>query len=237
MISNLRRIEQTERTIKTNHERLQRLSAQLIMGQEAERRRIARELHDELGQSLSALKINLQTMGRLTAADHITRRLDDSIEIVDRAIHHVRTLAVDLRPAILDDLGLAPALRWCIDRHAWRWGVQIEFIADLPKSRMPHQIEITCFRVTQEILTNIGRHARATRVWVELRMHNGALELRITDDGSGFDVAAVRSYAANGSGSGLLGMEERVRLVGGRFHIDSAANQGTVVYAYFPIPV
>jgi signal transduction histidine kinase len=236
MISNLRRIEQTERTIKANHERLQRLSRQLVMAQESENRHIARELHDHVGQMLTVVKLNLQTMERIQQIDEMRDQISTSLSIVDRALEQVRSYVVELLPAVLDDLGLVAALRWLLDRFSRQAKVAVECIADPPQIVLPQEVEITCFRVAQEALTNIMRHARATRVRIDVYRHSEELELRITDDGVGFDPTAARESAVRGSSVGLLGMEERIKLIDGQFHIDSATNQGTVICARFPLP-
>jgi signal transduction histidine kinase len=136
---------------------------------------------------------------------------------------------------MLDDLGLVSALRWYVDRQAQRTGVVAQFTADPLDARLPPELETTCFRVAQEALTNVARHAQARHVNVRLRQREAELELVVEDDGSGFDVPAARARAARGVSMGLLGMEERVLLVGGRIDITSAPGRGTEVRARFPL--
>jgi signal transduction histidine kinase len=221
--------------VRTGRRQLQLLSQQLLEVQEAERHHIARELHDEIGQALTALKVNLQSVKRLTDYSDLESPLDDSIGLVERTLQQVRTLSLDLRPSLLDDLGVVSALRWYVDRQAQRAGFEAKFIAELPDKRLPSDLETTCFRVVQEALTNIIRHAQAKHVWIELRDAENLLELVIRDDGVGFDVGAVAEHAAGDLSLGILGMQERVQLIGGQITIESDPNQGTEIQVYFPL--
>lgn len=222
---------------ETEHQRteetLQVLSRRLLEAQESERRAIARELHDELGQALQALKINLQTVQRFPKES--TQRVEESIAIVDHALQQVRTLSVDLRPSLLDDLGLVVALEWYVDRQAQRVGFIGHCAAHPPDLRVDPTVETVCFRVVQEALTNIARHAQAKQVWVDLQCREQTLLLLIRDDGIGFDVPAARERVMHGVSFGLLGMQERVELAGGQFEIRSTAGHGTEVHVRFPL--
>lgn len=226
-------LEHREVERQRTEQTLQHLSRRILEAQEGERRAIARELHDELGQALQALKINLQTAQR--APQTISQRLEESIGIVDRTLQQVRNLSLDLRPSLLDDLGLIAALEWYIERHTQRTGIVGHFVADPPDLRLSSTIETTCFRVTQEALTNVARYAQARNVWIELGKREGRLQLRIRDDGVGFDAQAAQARAAQGTSFGLLGMRERVELVGGSFAVISAPGRGTEIRANFPL--
>jgi len=215
--------------------RLQALSAKLIEVQEAERRHIARELHDEVGQALTAIRINLLMLRRSGDAAAAEARIDDSLLIVERLLGGVRQLSLDLRPSLLDDLGLAAALRWYMDAQAQRAGLGARVSIDALAREPAPELAITCFRVAQEAVTNAVRHAAAKRIELELRERGGALELVVRDDGSGFDVAAARARAARGESLGLLGLQERVELAGGHASIESSP-AGTEVRAQFPWP-
>jgi PAS domain S-box-containing protein len=219
--------------VETARERLQSLSRQLVEAQEEERRRIARELHDEIGQALTALKFNLQSVQRTAGA--AVPALDESIDIAERTLQQVRNLSLDLRPSLLDDLGLAAALRWYLDRQAQRTGWRTRFTSDHPDLRLPTHLETVCFRVAQEALTNAARHAHATEVWLDVRRRNGELLLTILDDGVGFDVYATHRRALGGRSFGVLGMQERVALVGGRLDISSTPASGTGIRMSLPI--
>jgi signal transduction histidine kinase len=223
----------TER--KRAEEVLQTFSKRLIEAQEAERRRVARELHDEIGQTLTAIKINLQTVGQSAETLSLAPRLKESVAIIDRALEQVRDLSLDLRPSLLDDLGLVAALRWYVDRESRRAGLVPELVADLSATPLPPELETACFRITQEALTNVVRHSQARRVWVTVRQRGEELQLVIRDDGLGFDVSDVRGRRASAESIGLQGMQERALILGGRIEITSTHSQGTEIRATFPL--
>jgi PAS domain S-box-containing protein len=221
--------------LQMGRERLQRLSQLLLEAHENERRHIARELHDEIGQALGALKINLFMLSMPSEPDLFALRLHESAKIVDDLIQQVRALSLDLRPAVLDDLGLAAALEWYTGRVAQRTGLEITFNDELGRQAVPPATATTCFRVAQEALTNIVRHAMACQVTVGMHHSDGRLVLSVSDDGVGFDVARQRGRAAGGASLGMLSMQERVDLIGGSIDITSAPGRGTRVVARFPL--
>ena len=224
-----------EETLQTRDDKLQLLSRRLVESQETERRHIARELHDEVGQTLTVAEMNLQVLVQSSRAAPRTGRLKESLQAVERVLEQVRDLSLNLRPSMLDDLGLEPALRWYTKRQASLAGLDAEFRADALESRLDPLIETACFRVAQEALTNVVRHARARAVAVEMRKQDGGLHLFVRDDGVGFDVAALREQAVLGASLGLLSMEERATLTDGGFACKSAPGQGTEVHAWFPL--
>ncbi len=228
----------TERTLDLSeaNERLKVLSGRLIEIQELERRAIARDLHDEIGQALTAMKLNLRELRDLPNGTSVERQVTDSLEILDQVLQHVRSLALDLRPSLLDELGLVPAMRWYVGRQAERAGWILEFCADGMTERPSADVEIACFRLTQEALTNITRHAQAKKIEVRLEMDDGSVILTIRDDGIGFEPSYIRSVVRAGTSVGLSGMEERVRLVGGQLAIHSAPARGTLIRATFCMP-
>ncbi len=217
--------------------KLQVLSHRLVEVQEAERRQIARELHDEIGQSLTAAELNLQAALQAPRASALEKRLEDSIQAVERVLEQVHDLSLNLRPSMLDDLGLEPALRWYTHRQAALTGMRAEFYAETLDDRLDPVIETECFRVAQEALTNVVRHSQASHVKVELTRRDDRLHLRVRDDGVGFDVSALRDEAVRGASLGLLSMEERASLAGGGLEFNSAPGQGTEVRAWFPLHV
>ena len=150
-------------------------------------------------------------------------------------LEQVHDISLDLRPSILDDLGLEPALRWYTERQAALVELKAEFHGGSLEQRLDPVIETECFRIAQEALTNVVRHAQAKSVTVELREEDGQLHLRVRDDGVGFDVAVVRERAVRGTSLGLLSMEERAVLAGGRLEFNSAPGRGTEVHAWFPL--
>jgi PAS domain S-box-containing protein len=220
--------------VKVSREQLQRLSHRLIEVQEAERRTIAGELHDEIGQALTIVKMNLQAVQRLSGNTETESYLSETVASVEHALDQVRNLSLDLRPSLLDDLGLVAALRWYVARQTRLAGFVLHFSADELGGRLTPALETACFRVAQEALTNVVRHAQAHEVWVALHCQS-ELCLTIRDDGVGFNVAAAQARAAHGGSLGLLGMRERVGIVGGRLTISSSPGQGTHIQACFSL--
>ena len=159
----------------------------------------------------------------------------ECVDIASETLEQVRTMSLNLRPPALDDLGLAAALQWALDRSRGATGWEIDFVADQLPGRLAIETETACFRVAQEALTNAARHARATRVAMRLRVEHEQLALSIEDDGCGFDQESVRQRPATRSSLGLISMKERAALAGGRFEIESATGGGTRVLAVFPL--
>jgi PAS domain S-box-containing protein len=213
-------------------ERLKALSTRIVIAQEEERRRIAVELHDQLGQMLTAVKINLQSIVRRLDPS-LRADLGETIASVDQVMARVRDLALDLRPSVLDDLGLPAALRWYAHRFESDTGIEVHVSAE-GTSRLETAVETACFRIAQEALTNIMRHGQARRVWVDVAEDDGTIVLKIGDDGAGFDVVDARERAVGGGSLGLLGMEERVSSLGGEFDVQSVPGLGTWLSARFP---
>jgi signal transduction histidine kinase len=203
--------------------------------QETERRHIARELHDEVGQSLTAAQINLQAALASPESAPIAPRLQASGEMIQRVLEQVHDLSLNLRPSMLDDLGLESALRWYTNRQAEVTGIKTEFEADPLEERLDPVVETECFRVAQEALTNVCRHSKAQCVIVQLLRKNGNIELSVRDDGIGFDVSTKRDQAVRGSSLGLLSMSERAAVAGGGLELRSTPGQGTEVRAWFPL--
>jgi signal transduction histidine kinase len=206
-------------------------SRQLIEAQEDERRRIARELHDQIGQVLTAVKMNLHAAQQISQASEVSCYIKDNIEVVDEALRLVRDLSVDLRPPVLDDFGLVTALRWYVDRYAKRTGLKVEVIIDSPdeNKRFSRELETACFRIAQEALTNVIRHARASTVLLQLVQDENDLFLLVKDDGVGFDPASLRKRAPRAATLGLISMQERAHVAGGTVEIDSSISRGTEV--------
>ncbi|HEV8640109.1 MAG TPA: response regulator [Methylomirabilota bacterium] len=221
--------------VRSSRERLHVLSRRLLEVQEAEHRYLARELHDEMGQALSAVKIDLETLRSLPDAGALTPSLEESIALVERLLQQIRNLSLDLRPSLLDDFGLVAALRWYVDRQARRAGFTASVECDVGERRFRPEVETACFRVAQAAVTNVVRHARAQHLTVELRHRDAGLELVVRDDGAGFDTRAAREGARRGESLGLLAMEERVFLLDGSIAIESVPGHGTEVRARFPL--
>ena len=213
--------------------RLRRLTMRLEAAKEQERKHIARELHDEFGQALTAAKINLQLARSGPHGEAADRRILDALATVERLIGQVRALSLDLRPPLLDELGLLPALGAYLEAVAERSGLKIS--TRLPEA-LPwtaNERDIVVFRIVQEAVTNALRHAGADRMQVEIASVAGGVRLRMHDDGRGFDPATVGSGAGSG-GFGLFGMRERAYDLGGRWTLRSAPGQGTTIEAFIP---
>jgi PAS domain S-box-containing protein len=224
--------KRVEHELRGANERLQRLSRRLLELQETERRFMARELHDEIGQSITAVTLNLQNAKLMMEPPKILASLNESIGILNRVLQQVRDLSLDLRPSILDHVGLAAAIRWQVDRQAQRAGFKAEVVADERADRLAPETEIACYRIIQEALTNIARHAKAQNVRVELRYTDSQMHLLVMDDGVGFD---LRSARARVDSLGIVGMEERTLFLKGEFEIESAPNRGTAIRVRFPL--
>ena len=224
--------------LEAQREALRQVSLRLVNAQEEERRRISRELHDELGQGLTALKINLDVARRALSADapvKLRRSLDEATSLAVQTLETARNLSLELRPTMLDDLGLVSALRWEIDRYEQRMGQEVCFEADLAGQALRPEIEITLYRIIIEALTNVARHARASHINVHLRLENRQVLAGVEDDGVGFDAASWFGSPAERHSMGLVSMRERAGLLGGQFEVISQPGRGTQVHVRLPI--
>lgn len=226
--------EKAREELARAYQRLRRLTRRLEAAKEDERRHIARELHDEMGPAMTAVIINLQLLAERGAGEDARHRIRDTISLVDRLVDRIRDLSLDLRPPLLDELGLLPALKGYLETQAERTGLDIEVLGEIGSEGLQPEIEITAFRVVQEAVTNVIRHAEAKSTTVTVRSDNGDLELRVTDDGHGFDVPTTMG-GPPGKALGLLGMQERVGMLGGEVRIDSAVGRGTEVHVRMPV--
>jgi len=226
-ISERKRVQEASRTY----------SRRLIEAQEAERRRISMELHNQVGQILTAVQMNLHALQKACSAPEMLASIQENLSVIDEAVDKVRDLSVDLRPLLLDDFGLVVAVRWYLDRQAKNSGVAVEFVSLSlnDDDRFAAALETACFRIVQEGITNIIRHAGANRISVRLERTGDDLLLVISDDGAGFDLKAVRAAGNAAATLGLRGMEERAQAVGGTLTIDSTPKLGTQICASFPL--
>lgn len=226
----------TEEALRESEERYREAriySRRLIEAHEAERRRVSIELHDHVGQILTAVRMNLHSLKQKSTAPEVRASIDDNVRVIDEAVDQVRGLSVDLRPLLLDDFGLVVALRWYLDRQARNYGIDVQFSSHSisEDTRLSGALETACFRIVQEAVTNVVRHANAKTVSVVVAKSELELSLWISDDGSGFDLSALR----RGTTLGLCGMEERAQSLGGSMTINSSPQSGTEVCARFPI--
>ncbi len=207
---------------------LQQLSARLISTQEEERRRLSRELHDEVGQTMSALLVELSNLAAKTPPETqaVVLRLRG---LAETSVGVIRNMALLLRPSMLDDLGLVPALRWQAREMSRRTGIRVRVAAEGVPDELPDEHRTCVYRVTQEALTNAARHSHAEGVRVSVRLEENRLRVMVQDDGRGFDPSIEK-------GMGLMGMEERVKALGGVFRVDSEPGGGAIVSALIPLP-
>lgn len=229
------RIRDRTEELEAANQELHALSQRLMQVREDERRHLARELHDHVGQLLTSVKITLQSVQQALGAVPPAAQLEQSLASLDQLIEEVHRIAVDLRSPLLDDLGLVPALRGFLVETAKQSGLEIAFKARANVPRFDTDIETACFRIVQEAMTNILRHARARSVLVELSYTENAVTTAVRDDGAGFDVEAARRKAREGTALGLLGMQERAGLLGGKLTIRSTPGEGTEVRVSFPL--
>jgi signal transduction histidine kinase len=226
---------EAEESLRSAHAQMQTLSRQLMQVQERERRQLAHDLHDEIGQAVTAIKMNLQTMQRVADTTIVQDTLNDSLGILDKILQRVRDLSLDLRPSLLDDLGLVPAVRWYVERQAQRAGLVAEVEAESVPQDLEPDLSVACFRIVQESITNILRHAKATKIHVALGQTDQSLDLCIKDDGIGISTRETSATLAGRSSLGLLGMQERAQALGGRITIQSLPNQGTEILVRIPL--
>lgn len=227
-------IEQLYEELKQRDELRARLLQKLIRAQEEERRRIARELHDETSQVIGALALGLDT-AIATLPEGVSReRLLEARALALRTLDGIHRLSFDLRPSVLDDLGLFHAIEWYAERDLKGRGIALRCESDEQDGRLPPEIETALFRAVQEAITNIVKHAHAETVLIQCAINPKEVTIEIEDDGRGFDPASISETAASGRGLGLAGIRERMEILGGRALIDSAPGQGTRVVLTVP---
>jgi two-component system sensor histidine kinase UhpB len=214
-------------SVEQKREELRALTIRLQEVEEAERRRLAQELHDRVGQNFAALSINLNIIQRELSAESsgkVEARLEDSLKLLEETALHIRDVMAELRPPVLDDYGLLAALQWYGEQFTKRTGVPSVIQGAEATPRLPLPLEAALFRVTQEALTNVARHAQARQVTVTLEELAQEVRLTIADDGTGFDFSF---QSETRSAWGLISMRERAEAIGGRFQVKSAPGEGT----------
>jgi signal transduction histidine kinase len=218
--------------VQVGREQLRGLSHRLVQVQEEERRAIARELHDEIGQLLTGLTLTLEMLERLPA-EQVQAQIHQAYTLVDDVMQRVREMSLQLRPAMLDDLGLLPTLVWHCERYTRQTGIQVELKhSGMAQCRFAPDIEIAVYRIVQEALTNVARYAGVSEATVRLWARPDSLGVQIEDAGNGFDPAAA--FARHQS-SGLSGMRERALLLGGELTIESQPGQGSCLAVELPL--
>lgn len=209
----------------------------IINAQEEERKRVARELHDETSQVLTSLLISLAILEESITSQVARDRITETRQLAHQTLRAIRNLSLDLRPSALDDLGLLPALRWYIKEYQQKFALEVDFQATGLKERLPSELETVLYRIVQEALTNVARHAHAHAVKVRLEEDQQAIHVHIVDDGRGFDAEKLQKMPGPGQehGWGLVGMHERADLLGGALTISSSPGKGTTIDAHIPL--
>ena len=220
--------------LEENAHQMQQLSRLILQAQEVERLRLARELHDEAAQALTSLLVHLRLLERAKNPDDAQKRVVELRELTAQALDDVRRVSLDLRPTILDDLGLAPALEWRVDEFNKLDEVTANLTVRGLSRRLPPDTELVLYRTGQEALSNVVKHAQATAVSVGLWTDDECVYLEIRDNGCGFE--PDMPISENGSGLGLLGMRERLGMIGGELTIETAPGQGSTIRARAPLP-
>ncbi|WP_346837445.1 two-component regulator propeller domain-containing protein [Microbulbifer sp. SAOS-129_SWC] len=231
----LQQAEESREDLADAHAGLRHLTARLHSAREDQRQQIARELHDELGQTLTAAKINLQRVARAANDTGEQGRLRESVTMLDSMIRQVRNISLSLRPPLLDDAGLVEALKVFLRSLGDRAAVDIDFHADSDFDDVTRDIRTVAFRLVQEAVNNVLRHAGASQITVTLRRLDNALQLLIEDDGCGFEPADVWQRVKRGEHLGLLGMQERVHGFGGTLALDASPGSGSRITAVIPL--
>jgi signal transduction histidine kinase len=231
----LRIANEITRDLRDSTERLQAISRRLVDVQETERRQVSRELHDRVGQNLTALSISLDIL-KSQIAGHgknlLRSRLEDASALLESTTSVIENVMSDLRPPMLDDYGLLPALQWYANEYSDRTGIQVRVVGDERMKRLPQASEIGLFRIAQEALNNVAKHAHATRADILLEYAGREFIMVISDNGSGFDFETPG--AKRRQGLGMMTMRERTQAVGGRFEVNAAPGGGTQVMVRIP---
>ncbi len=229
--------KRAEEALRESEQRLRFLTSQLLTAQEGERKRISMELHDELGQSLAVLKLQIRAIERALGDEQqdLKQSCRDLLSYLDSVIDNVRRLSRDLSPSVLEDLGLQSALKYLINRFNEHYKVTHAFEVEELDHLFPSEAQIIIYRIFQECLTNISKHAGATEVGITIKRGDGAVVMVLEDNGSGFDPMKVAAYRAADRGLGLAALDERTRMLGGRLEIRSQPGQGTRVTCIIPV--
>jgi signal transduction histidine kinase len=229
--------QRTEEALRESKEKLRLLSSQLLRAQEKERRRISLELHDELGQSLSLLKVQLSAVKRKLRPDQtgLGETLQETREHLDYVIENVRRLSRDLSPSILEDLGLSAAIEWLISDFARHYNISTSCDTENIDDFFSHEHQIIIYRIFQEILSNIRKHAEANQVSVSIKKQNGAIFFQVQDNGKGFDLTEVSSKNSTEKGMGLTAMYERALIVGSALDMWAQRGKGTKISFTIPL--
>lgn len=228
--------KRAEEALRASERSLHVLASQIMFAQEEERRRLSRELHDELGQALMVMKLRIRAVreGGLENRSGLEAKCDEMTRSINDLAESIRRISLDLSPAILEDLGLSAALRWLIERSVAPSGIDVTLDLDAVDDLFTEKERITVYRIVQECVTNMMKHAGASRMSLGLQAEDGSVLLTVEDDGRGFDVEEATTRRAGASGMGLAAMAERTRMLGGRIDVHSSRGGGTRIQVAFP---
>jgi signal transduction histidine kinase len=229
--------KKAEEELRESENRLRLLSSQILMAQETERRRISRELHDELGQSLTVMKLRLSYIQKELAKNQVVIReeCEKTLQYLNQVIENVRRLSLDLSPSILEDLGLTAALRWFINNFIKNNDIQVTFDILEVDHLFSRDAQISIYRILQEALTNIGKHAQAKNIKVVIKKYEDRGFFRVEDNGQGFDPMKAAMKDASERGWGLETMKERARMLGGSLDLWTQEGEGTKISFHIPL--
>jgi PAS domain S-box-containing protein len=225
-------------SIREQQEDLRSLSLQIMSAQEGERGRISRELHDGVGQQLTAMKYMLESIRTAAKAgeqERLLGQIGEASELAMQIIDDLRAISLDLRPTMLDDLGLKPTLEWFVRQYTKRYDTAVEIRCEIANENLPAAVSTTVFRIVQEALGNVAKHAQAKRVSVSVRDIGETLKIQVEDDGVGFNATKLSQKQALQGCSGILNMKERAHFLGGEFRVDTATGKGTRLFITIPI--
>lgn len=229
---NITEQREAQQELEHSYRTIRELSDHLHQVREEERKSIAREIHDELGQQVTVMKMEITWLiSEIKSESPLVRqKMEGLLDVLKETVGSIRRIASELRPSLLDDLGLSAAMEWHLKEFEKRSGVQTHFDSNIPDTELPDGIRIALFRILQESLTNVARHAQASHVVVTIVYHDGAIAMNITDDGNGMDTSRLKHSKTYG----ILGMKERAGMMGGNYSIESAPGKGTTISVEIP---
>jgi two-component system sensor histidine kinase UhpB len=233
----LARLAAHTRMIETSRAQLRRLSGQVLSAQEDERKRIARELHDDTSGSLARVLLNIEMCEELVPAEwsEVRAKISSTRSLCEQTLENVHKMIFNLRPTLLDDLGLASAMHWYAKNNLEPAGVQVQFESAANLGRLPPTVETAMFRIAQEAITNIVRHAHARHARIQLFCNKAKLGLVVQDDGCGFDASGVMRNSDSAHRWGLFGIQERVAVLNGNFQVESRVGAGATLRVEIPL--
>ena len=231
------RVVERTKQIKASQKKVENLLKMVISAEEEERKRIARGLHDETMQSLSALLMKIDMCSKMYADVVPSEKIDEMRNIALKTLDEIHSLIQNLRPTVVDDLGLEAGIRWLLDKHLAEKGITCDFnVIGAEEKRFNHRIETALFRIIQEAVINISKHASAENVFIVLQYMSDSIAVHMEDDGKGFDAADVLKHTDDVRGLGIMGMRERAYLVDGKLKICSTPGNGTRLSLWIPLP-